>query len=91
MFAAVNYARKLGIDPEPLSGKAEAMRGEGKTVMFVALEGRLAGLVAVADPIKAGAAEAVRSLMEADIAVVMATGDSPATAKAGTKRLIAPR
>jgi Cu+-exporting ATPase len=72
----------LGIDTAPLAQAAETLQGDGKTAMYVAVGGRLAGLVAVADPVKPGAAEALRALRGADIAVVMATGDNATTAKA---------
>jgi Cu+-exporting ATPase len=77
-----NAAMMAGIDTGPLAGKAEALQKDGRTAMFVAVDGRPAGLVAVADPVKPGAAEALRALAEAEITVVMATGDNALTAKA---------
>ncbi len=65
-----------------LAAKAEAMRGDGQTVMFVAVDGTIAGLIGVADPIKATTADAIRSLHAEGIRVVMLTGDSKTTAQA---------
>jgi Cu+-exporting ATPase len=61
---------------------AESQRRQGQTVMFVAVDGKLAGLLGVADPIKASTAEALRLLREEGIAIVMLTGDSRGTAEA---------
>jgi Cu+-exporting ATPase len=72
----------LGIDLAALAANAEILQKDGRTAMFVAVDGRLAGLVAVADPVKQGAAAALRALAEAEITVVMATGDNQLTAKA---------
>lgn len=77
----------LGIDAQPMNPRAEALQAEGKTVMFVTVDGRLAGLVAVADPLKANAGEAIRALQERGITVVMATGDNWRTAKAIAAKL----
>jgi Cu+-exporting ATPase len=67
--------------------RAEALRGEGQTVMLVAIDGRLAGLLAVADPIKPASAQALRELRRAGLRVVLATGDSRVTAVAVAARL----
>ncbi|MDR7033776.1 heavy metal translocating P-type ATPase [Mesorhizobium sp. BE184] len=77
----------FGIDAQPMIPRAEAMQAEGKTVMFVTVDGRLAGLVAVADPLKANAGEAIRALQERGVTVVMATGDNWRTAKAVAAKL----
>ena len=61
---------------------AEAFRGEGATVVFIGVDGRLAGLMAIADPIKATTPAALAALKEAGIRVVMLTGDNKATAQA---------
>jgi Cu+-exporting ATPase len=76
-----------GIDPGPLRARAEALRGEGQTVMFVAVGGAPAGLVGVADPIKASTPDAIRSLRAEGVRVVMMTGDSKTTAAAVARRL----
>ena len=65
----------LGADPEPHKVRVEDLRREGQTVVFIAVDGRFAGLIAVADPIKESAAEAIKQLKEAGIKVVMVTGD----------------
>jgi Cu+-exporting ATPase len=75
------------IAPSPLAASAEARRQEGETVMFLGVDGKLAGLVAVADPIKATAAEAIAKLHRLGLKVVMATGDNETTAKAVAARL----
>jgi Cu+-exporting ATPase len=70
-----------GIDPGVLAAEAEAMRADGQTVMFVGVDGRLAGLLGVADPIKATTPEAIRQLHRENIRIVMLTGDSRTTAR----------
>jgi P-type Cu+ transporter len=70
-----------------LAKKAEALRTEGQTVMFVAVDSKPAGLVGVADPIKESASEAIRALREEGIRVVMVTGDNQTTAEAVAKKL----
>jgi P-type Cu+ transporter len=78
--------QQLGVDLIPLAESAEALRSEGASVMLLAVDGQLAGLLAVSDPIKASTAEALLQLKAAGIRVVMATGDGVATAKTvGTK------
>jgi len=72
----------LGIDPGELAGKAEALRKEGQTVMFVAVDGKAVGLLGVADPVKGTTSEAIRQLHEEGIRIVMLTGDSRTTAEA---------
>ena len=71
-----------GVDAGPLVPQAEALRGEGATVILVAVDGRLAGLIAIADPIKASTPEAIRSLKADGIRIVMLTGDNRTTARA---------
>jgi len=80
-------AESLGIDLGPWSERAETMRAEGWTVMFVAVDGRLKGLVAVADPIKETTPEAIEHLHREGIRIVMLTGDSRTTAEAVARRL----
>jgi P-type Cu+ transporter len=75
------------IDGSPLASSAEARRKEGETVMFLGVDGKLAGLVAVADPIKPTAAEAIARLHTLGLKIVMATGDNETTAKAVAARL----
>ncbi|WP_243319979.1 copper-translocating P-type ATPase [Geothrix sp. SG200] len=79
--------RDRGIATEALEAKAEALRREGQTVMLVALDGRPAGLIGVADPIKASTPEALAQLRKEGLRIVMLTGDSRATAAAVAARL----
>ncbi len=78
---------ELGIEPGKLPDKAESMRREGQTAMFVAADGKVAGLLGVADPIKATTPEAIEQLHQEGIRVVMLTGDSRTTAEAVGKKL----
>ncbi|WP_171165959.1 heavy metal translocating P-type ATPase [Usitatibacter palustris] len=78
---------QVGADAAPLSAEAEARRTEGASVMFLAIDGRLAGLVAVADPIKESTPEAIRMLRAAGIRIVMASGDGLTTARAVAAKL----
>ncbi|MCH6554516.1 MAG: heavy metal translocating P-type ATPase, partial [Acidobacteria bacterium] len=78
---------QLGIDPAGLEARAEDLRREGETVMFVALDGRAAGLIGVADPIKASTPEAIRLLQADGVKIVMLTGDNRTTAEAVGRRL----
>lgn len=77
----------LGIDPGELSQKAETMRQDGQTVMFLAVNGKAAGLLGVADPIKDTTAEAIKWLRKDGMNIVMLTGDSRTTANAVAKKL----
>lgn len=77
----------LGIDTAPISASAEALQAEGKTAMFVAVEKKLAGIVAVADPVKATTAEAIRALHGRGLRIIMATGDNERTANAIARSL----
>ncbi len=72
---------------EPLTDKAEDMRRDGQTVMFVAMNHRAVGIVGVADPVKASTPEAIRLLHEEGIQVVMVSGDHQQTAQAAAKKL----
>jgi Cu+-exporting ATPase len=77
----------LRIDPAELSAKAETMRSEGQTAMFVTVDGKVIGIVGVADPIKETTPEAVQRLHEEGIRVVMLTGDNRTTAEAVSGKL----
>ncbi|MFT3763539.1 MAG: heavy metal translocating P-type ATPase [Pseudoxanthomonas sp.] len=79
--------RELGIDPAALQARADALRDEGASVVFVAADGALAGLIAVADAIKPSTPEAIAALHDAGLRIVMATGDGVATARAVAKQL----
>jgi len=77
----------MGIEMGELLQRADALRAEGQTVMFVAVDGQPAGLIGVADPIKESTLEAVRALQAAGLELVMITGDSRATADVVAKKL----
>ncbi|BBU59582.1 copper-translocating P-type ATPase (plasmid) [Mameliella alba] len=77
----------LGVDTSAGDAPADAMRADGKTAMYVALDGTLAGLVAVADPIKDTTAAAIRDLHALGLRVIMATGDNQRTAEAVARQL----
>jgi len=79
--------QELGVTQMPLEAWAEAMRREGQTVMFLACDARLAGLIAVADPIKESSLQAIRQLKGQGVRVVMVTGDNRTTAAAVAGKL----
>ena len=89
MLALGNTAlmQQLGVDVAPMVTAAEALRQQGASVMFLAVDRALAGLLAVSDPIKTTTAEALASLRQANIRVVMATGDGLTTARSVGQRL----
>src|SRR2546422_493441 len=77
----------LGVPIGDLAERADALRRDGQTAMFVAVDGRIAGLVGVADPIKESTPDALRLLGDSGVRVVMLTGDSRATAEAVARKL----
>jgi P-type Cu+ transporter len=77
----------LGVELDVLAAAADEFRREGQTVMFVAADGKPAGLLGVADPIKDTTAEAMRELHAEHLRVVMLTGDNRTTAEAVARRL----
>jgi len=77
----------LGLDTDQARQRADALRAQGKTVMFVAVDGKLAGIVAVADPIKDSTADAIRELHALGLTAIMATGDNARTAEAVARQL----
>jgi Cu+-exporting ATPase len=79
--------RDMGLDTARADDAADKLRAEGKTAMYVAIDGALAGLVAVADPIKTSTEGAIRDLHKAGLRVIMATGDNQRTAEAVAMRL----
>ncbi|MEO7886194.1 MAG: heavy metal translocating P-type ATPase [Polaromonas sp.] len=78
---------QAGVPVDSLLAQAEALRAEGASVMHLAVDGRLAGLLAVADPVKASTPEALTLLKAAGLRVIMATGDGLTTARAVAARL----
>src|SRR5690606_9108483 len=79
--------REVGVEPSPLAERAEALRGQGASVMHLAVDGVLAGLLAVSDPIKSSTPEAIAALHAAGLRIVMATGDGLTTAHAVAAKL----
>ncbi len=76
-----------GIDWHPLETQAESLRQEGASVMFLAVDGKMADLVAISDPIKSSTLEALEALRSSGLKVVMATGDGLTTARAVARQL----
>ena len=83
----IRLLQDLGIEAGELARQADAGRAEGQTVMFLAVDGRAAGLIGVADPVKETTPEAIRFLHEDGIEIVMLTGDNRKTAEAVAGRL----
>ena len=81
------YLAELGADVASLHSRAEELRRDGATVIFAALDGRAAGLIAIADPIKATTPAAIRALRDEGVRIVMLTGDERATAEAVARSL----
>jgi Cu+-exporting ATPase len=79
--------QQMALDVAAGDATANTLRAEGKTAMFVAVDGKLAGIVAVADPIKTTTAEAIRALHALGLRVIMATGDNHKTAEAVAAKL----
>jgi P-type Cu+ transporter len=82
-----NFLKSLGIDTELLNEQAEHLRGDGATVINIALDGKLAGLFAIADPIKPSTPDALTALAAEGIKVIMLTGDNRTTANAVARKL----
>ncbi len=78
---------ELEIEPGELIAQADALRAEGQTVMLVAIDGKAAGLLGVADPIKASTPDAIAALHREGVRIIMLTGDNRATAEAVAKKL----
>lgn len=79
--------KEFSIEPSELAAHAERFRAEGQTVMFVTVDGKLAGLLGVADPIKDTTPQAIKELHDHGIKIVMLTGDSRTTAEAVASKL----
>ena len=82
-----NLLEEFKIDAGSLVEQAQAMRSEGQTVMFVGIDGKIGGLLAVADPIKETTPEAIKQLHDEGIRIVMLTGDNKVTAEAVARKL----
>jgi Cu+-exporting ATPase len=81
------FLKSLSIDTAALEAQAEALRGEGATVINMSIDGKLAGILAIADPVKRSTPEALKTLAAEGIKVIMLTGDNRTTANAVAKRL----
>jgi Cu+-exporting ATPase len=79
--------KDMDLDTADADAKADTLRTDGKTAMFVAVDGTLAGIVAVADPIKESTAQAIKELHAQGLRVIMATGDNERTAQAVAGKL----
>ena len=78
---------ELGVEGQPLAEKAEELRRDGQTAMFVIIDNRAAGILGVADPIKSSTPEAIETLHKDKVEIVMLTGDSKTTAEAVARKL----
>jgi P-type Cu+ transporter len=87
LLGNASLLEERGVDAKALGGDADALRAEGQTVMFVAIDGRPAGAIGVSDPIKASTPEAIRLLHQDRLRIVMLTGDSAVTAQAVASKL----
>lgn len=81
------YLTEIGVDVSGVEKEADTLRGDGATALLVAIDGRAAGMIAIADPIKETTPDAIRALREAGIRVVMLTGDNLTTARAVAAKL----
>jgi Cu+-exporting ATPase len=82
-----NFLQSLGIDAKSMNEQGERLRGDGATVISMAVDGKLAGLFAIADPVKASTPDALKALAAEGIKVIMLTGDNRTTANAVAKQL----
>ena len=87
LLGNANFLKSASIETQPLEAQAEKLRGDGATVINVAADGKLAGVLAIADPVKASTADALKALAGEGIKVIMLTGDNRTTANAVAKRL----
>jgi Cu+-exporting ATPase len=81
------FLTEIGVDPTPLNREAERLRADGATAIFVAVDGRLAATIGIADPIKGNTPQVLSALKGEGIRVVMLTGDNRTTAEAVARRL----
>ena len=82
-----NFLKSLGIETQPLNEQGEHLREDGATVINIAVDGKLAGLFAIADPIKPSTPDALRALAAEGVKVIMLTGDNRTTANAVARKL----
>jgi Cu+-exporting ATPase len=86
-LGSAKFLSELAIDTTPLAREAERLRGDGATAIFLGVDGKLAGVIAIADPLKATTPAALKQLIADGIRVVMLTGDNRTTALAIARRL----
>jgi heavy metal translocating P-type ATPase len=82
-----SFLKEHGIDPSALAAQADALRHDGATAIYIGIDGVSGGIFAIADPVKATTAEAIRALHAEGIRIVMLTGDNKTTAEAVARRL----
>lgn len=87
LLGNANFLKSSGIETQSLDSQAEKLRGDGATVINIAVDGKAAGLFAIADPVKQSTPDALRALVAEGIQVIMLTGDNQTTANAVAKRL----
>jgi P-type Cu+ transporter len=87
LLGSAGFLREHGIDVGPLAEKAEALRKDGATAIFAGVDGKAAGVIAIADPVKETTPAAIKALHAEGIRVVMLTGDNRTTAEAVARRL----
>jgi Cu+-exporting ATPase len=87
LLGNATFLTSLGVETRPLNEESERLRGDGATVINVAVEGKLAGLFAIADPVKPSTPDALKALAEEGIKVIMLTGDNRTTASAIARKL----
>jgi len=87
LLGNATFLRSQGVDTSALEADAERQRGEGATVIIMAVDGKLAGILAIADPVKQSTPEALRELAVEGVRVIMLTGDNRTTAQAVARRL----
>jgi Cu+-exporting ATPase len=86
-LGSAKFLAELNIDTAPLAQEAERLRRDGATAIFLAVNGKPAGIIAIADPVKASTPDALKALVASGVRVVMLTGDNRTTALAVAKRL----
>ena len=87
VLGSANFLQSLGIGTSALNAQGEPMRGDGATVINIAIDGKVAGLFAIADPVKASTPDALKALAAEGIKVIMLTGDNRTTANAVARSL----
>jgi len=87
VLGSATFMKEHGIDPTALAAQADALRHDGATAIYIGIDGAAGGVFAIADPVKATTAEAIKSLHAEGIRIVMLTGDNKTTAEAVARKL----